>query len=149
MDDLGATEGYPALTMFDKEGKTRIALNLSGLPVGDLKVSKEGGVPASEGETVWLDGGGNGGSLWLNDESRKESIGLGVSAPNAASGFLGTAQLRLEADVPNLFLGRGSGYHTEIGSTNLVIPLTGTTQRTSAASAVLFNHKGNVIWSAP
>jgi len=146
---FGTTEGHQAaLTMIDPDGKIRILLDPSGLYMGDLKIGQFGFV-GFEGQTVSLNGSTGNGFLMLADESGKETVSLGVSAPSAASGQQGSAHLNLIADSPHLFLGRQSIYHTEIGTTDLLLPSTGATQRTSAASVVLFNDKGKVIWSAP
>jgi len=49
----------------------------------------------------------------------------------------------------NLNLQDQDGFLATLGVTNIVTPRTGQTQRTSAASLVLFDKNKNVIWKAP
>ena len=49
----------------------------------------------------------------------------------------------------NLDLQDQDGFLATLGMTNIVTPRTGQTQKTSAASLVLFDKNKNVIWKAP
>jgi hypothetical protein len=49
----------------------------------------------------------------------------------------------------NLSLSDADGFSATLGSSNLVSPRTGETQKTSAASLVMFGKNKNVIWKAP
>jgi hypothetical protein len=54
-----------------------------------------------------------------------------------------------DADGPLVSLRDEQGYQTTLGTTDLETPRTGEAHKTSAASLVMFNKDGKVIWSAP
>jgi hypothetical protein len=125
--------------MFEETGKPRVLLNgrLGLLLMGELESDNTGHVALFKGkETVRLGLG----SLTLSDETAKQTAYLGASDSGSV--------LDLTSDTPRLTLGTQSGYRTEIGSTDLVTVGGGVSHRTSAASIVLFNPSGNLIWSA-
>ena len=78
--------------------------------------------------------------LELKDTSGKRSMNIVVGSDSSALNLGQNAVMRV---------GVINGYHTEIGTSDLVTPSTGEEHRTSDASVVLFNDKGNVIWRAP
>ncbi len=59
------------------------------------------------------------------------------------------ANLWLLQDGPSLKIVDAEGFETVVGSTDLVTDRTGEQRKRSAASAVMFNNEGKVIWSAP
>jgi hypothetical protein len=137
----GSPLGGSELIMFDGNRKARVSLDSSAplLQMGKLEIDNTGHVS--------LCGGGKGtvrlgyGSLILSDEAGRQTASLGASDSEAV--------LTLISDTPRLLVGKPNDYRTEIGSTDLLIPSTGETHRTSAASVVLFDKNGKVIWSAP
>jgi hypothetical protein len=131
------------LTMFDGNGKARVSLNgsLGELQMGELESDNSGYVGlANPGRTVTLSGFEDGGSLVLNDKTGKQTADLRASESGPV--------LNLISDHPRLLIGRNDGYSTVIGSTSLTTRATRKTYDSSAASVVLFDPKGNVIWSA-
>jgi hypothetical protein len=116
------------LTMFDGDGKARVSLSVSG-SLGQLRM----------GSSVTLQGLENLGTLHLSNPTGKETA---IIAASDTGPFIS-----LISDTPHLLLGRDGGYRTEIGSTGLVTA-TGRPYDTSAASVVLIDPKGNLIWSA-
>lgn len=140
-DSLGGSEP----TMYDSNEQPR--LHISGFTgsilLGDLKTSKSGDVILSSPP-------GPGEQRMMLSSASLILIGSGSTAAlSVAEPPFPGAALSLNSDSPNLMVGRANAYHTEIGSTDLVTPATGTKTKTSAASVVLFNDKGSVIWSAP
>lgn len=55
----------------------------------------------------------------------------------------------IHASGPTIELSDKQGFETVIGSTNLETKKTGESRKTSAASIVIFNKAGTVIWKAP
>jgi hypothetical protein len=51
--------------------------------------------------------------------------------------------------VAKVTLADEKGFTTELGSTRVTVPQTGENQLKSAASVMMFDKKGNVIWAAP
>jgi len=96
------------------------------------------------------------GAAWLTlaDPSGKGSATLQVSEGEAKL-YLGNkqdvhmAELRVVKGEPWLDLIDGSGFRTIVGSTDLVTTRTGESHKTSAASLLMLNPHGNVIWRAP
>ena len=138
-------DGGSALTMFyDLENQRKAAISLSSWPAGgvlqvgdDLNV-REDGYPTltSSSAKVELTGfEGATGMLSLNDDGGKQTAIMGASF------------LNLSADAPKLRVGRVDNYSTTIGAADLVLS-SGKKRRTSAASILLFDPKGNVMWSA-
>jgi hypothetical protein len=80
-----------------------------------------------------------------------------VNSEGQGHGILGNGFLSLMGDgVSSAWLAPGSigvsddqGFLTSVGVQALVTPRTGETQKTSAASIVLFDKNKNVIWKAP
>jgi hypothetical protein len=80
--------------------------------------------------------------------------GLGVHAGVPALDLWGRgasehASLNLDAPGPSLDLSDKQGFMATIGSTDLGTPRAGEIHKTSAASIVLLDKGGNVLWSAP
>ena len=128
------------LTMFDAIGKPRVSLdgNASALQMGELEPDDTGHFPLFKGSTVTLDGYETGGSLWLNDRDRKQTISLSTSASRAS--------LHLVSDAPTLSVG-GEKHDATVIDTQEIVS-SGRTYTTSAAAIFLFDEKGNSIWSA-
>jgi hypothetical protein len=60
-----------------------------------------------------------------------------------------TLGLREQNTGPRLELRDKQGFSAVLGNTSLVVPRTGKTENTSAASLVLFDKDGKVLSSAP
>ena len=57
--------------------------------------------------------------------------------------------LNHEAGGPNLTIEDNEGYSTVLGRSDVVLTKTGKSQQTPAASLVLLDNNGKVLWSAP
>lgn len=146
---LGLIEGNTMLTLYGPQG------------------SKMKGVAAELGV------GQNGPFLWLIDGVPRASLGLDAVGPSftfhdgdgntqmvlgagpkgaalafPASGGKYSASL-FGGDAPGLRLEDAAGYSLHLGETDLLTARTGVTQKTSAASVVLFDKDGKTLWSAP
>jgi hypothetical protein len=73
----------------------------------------------------------------------------GAGASITGPGELFQVTLDTFIEGPQLVLKDKGGYSTEIGRTELVVPGTGKTEQTPAASIVLFDKGKKVLWSAP
>jgi hypothetical protein len=143
-----------SLLMFDKAGTPSVSLTSVISPkliMGTLQEQSnfsEGYIAPLAGKpTVQLSGSESGGYLLLTDKNGKETATLQTFS-DPASGLPDGTHLSLVSDTPSLLLGKHGGYQTVIGTTDLVTKATGQTHLTSAASIVLFDREGNVIWSA-
>ena len=85
-------------------------------------------------------------ALLVSDSSGAELDLYGPSGNPTASLYGGNQN---KGFGPNLSVGDLTGFHSVLGVTNLLTPTTGESHQTSAASLVMFNKKGKVIWQAP
>ena len=109
-------------------------VTLSADPLGtNLTLSRPSGKPTAE-----ISGGGN-----ISNTISKFFTGLFLFGEKRG-------YVHLTAAVnPHLTITDVEGFKSSLGVTGLVTPKTGETHQTSAASLVMFNKKGNVIWQAP
>ena len=83
-------------------------------------------------------------AMWAGSAA---TSGAGVSITGPGELFQVTLDTFIEG--PQLVLKDKEGYSTEIGRTELVVPRTGKTGQTPAASLVLFDKDKKVLWAAP
>lgn len=150
---------WPAVSLFDANGKA-----LTDIGAGTLSVSGE------EGTMELLDNdlqirGGKGGLVNLEVQSRvapdaelslSDNGGTDVLLTSYRGGGLdlggeGGNSVTLHAVPPSVEIADSKGYLMEIGHTELSAPSTGATQKTSAASIVMFDNgkMHHLIWQAP
>ncbi len=119
-----------------KDGARLILSNAAGKASGALGVTKEGA------------------DLILHDAAGKASAALFITKEgpslelNDAAGK-SEAYLDLSQHGPFLAIRDAEGFKTIVGTADLVGVRTGEQRKRSAASAVMFNKEGSVIWSAP
>jgi hypothetical protein len=128
----------PMLRLYDKSGTWRAWLSLAGNGEPALTF-----YDAAGNQMVMLAATKDGASLWLNQgapktlsmmEAIKQKGGVSLSAMNGGA---------------RLYAEDSQGFSVVLGNTELVMPKTGETHQTSAASIVTFDRDGNVLWSAP
>jgi hypothetical protein len=73
-----------------------------------------------------------------------DSLWLWSGSPHKSSMFL-----TIHADRPEMSFTDAEGYQATLGGSDLKNEATGTVTKRSAASLVMFDSKGKVIWSAP
>jgi hypothetical protein len=138
----------PWLGLFDGAGKVRAKLDVTGgIPalalVGDAGAAKM--ILGVEGEHP---------ALLLADTAGKVRAKLHVTEGGPelllydADGNM-RAFLSATSAGPTLDINDGEGFRTVIGSMDLVTTATGEQHHRSAASVLIFDKKGKVIWSAP
>lgn len=137
------------LWLFDSNGRPTIALtsasNGAGIEFYGTETQKIGQVelPVDRMQlTTW--------GLSFNDTHGRLVIGLGGISP-AKTSDLPLPDLTLAGTSPHISLSGSKGYSMDLGTSDLVMPTTGETHQTSAASIVMFgNDKDHhVIWRAP
>jgi hypothetical protein len=130
--------GNPVIRLLDENGKQRTVIGAGVLSVSGAKQS---GVVLLDDNLQFTNGNGdvtarlgsfgsNGGSLWLFAKEFGASI-------------------LVNSETPVIELGDAKGFRADLGSNDLVNTRTGTQQKTSAASLVLVDKEGKVLWSAP
>jgi hypothetical protein len=87
--------------------------------------------------------------LFFDTEDGTDVITLG--GIRGGGGSYGTPTLLLKGGSPSVGLSDSQGFRMDLGSTGTINTKTGETQRTSAASIVMFGNdkKRHVIWQAP
>jgi len=72
---------------------------------------------------------------------------MGISS----SGGSKTTKVLLETgnSIAKVTLADEKGFTTELGNSRITVPQTGENQLKSAASVMMFDNKGSVIWAAP
>lgn len=143
------TRGAPGLDLYDANGTLRAA-------VVDLFPDAQPAVylwDANGALRAGLDGSP---MLALYDARRavRADLALGDAGSPVLDLYDANRALRayliLGADgSPELNLTDPAGYRSVLGVTDLAAPATGKTHKTSGASLVMFDKKGNVIWQAP
>lgn len=135
----GAAIGYPAapqLVLIDEKGKERVQLNgdrfMGGLSLYDQQ-------ERARGQFLESDGFGLGATLMMLDEQ-------GQLQTRMKNGEV-LAMNKIETKHVDTF--DADGYQAILGTADLVIPRTGESHKTSAASLVMFDKNKNVIWKAP
>jgi hypothetical protein len=145
---FGADKDGPVLTFYDAAGKRRVKIGLEdsrspGLSVYDEKEEAKASLYAQSdkaaldlyapesGSFSWLQAGSDGYRLWLRGVDGSELI-----MDNPQGG-------------PRLYMLDREGFKTTVGTTDLITPRTGETHKTSAASVVMFDREGTVLWKAP
>ncbi len=123
---LSVQKGDPGLDLFDQDGNPRVSIQAF----------------ATES------------AIRLFDTKRSSSVELANAQGGSALEFLDpggevTLGLRKQNSGPRLELRDKQGFSAVLGNTSLVVPRTGKTENTSAASLVLFDKDGKVLSSAP
>ena len=77
--------------------------------------------------------------LFDTNGTRRATLSLGSAS----------AELVLAADETRIRLADKEAFKTEIGNANLILPQTGETRKTSAASVLLSDKDEKVLWKAP
>jgi len=124
--ELGLKDGSPGLVLLDANEKVQAALVVSpsGPGLGLFDASGHGRAAL----TLTAEGP----ILSLRDANDKPQVSLAVTA-----------------DGPGLDLQDAEGFSTSVGVAETLSPTTGEKRKTSAASVVLFDSKGTVVWRAP
>ncbi len=132
----------------DSNGRRRAILSLVG-EAAALALSDEKGITRA---LLVVDK--NGASFNLADANKtlRTSLALGKDGQflilrDADGGVRAT--ISVGENGPLFSISDKDGFRAELGSTSLVTPSTGETHKTSAASIVMFNKDGKVIWRAP
>jgi hypothetical protein len=132
-------------------GAALLMKNGPGLVLYDERGQEKASVATSEEETrIYISSGGSltsstSTSMWAGMPGKTGS-GVGSTGPS------GVVRMNLDGGVaggPQIGLQDMEGYETHIGKTDLVVTKTGKTERTSAASVVMFDRDKKVLWSAP
>jgi hypothetical protein len=148
----------------DKGGRIRLELEAGNFQSNLRLMDNSGQLPSirlsssSDGtaELKFSDGKGRdrlimslfplvGTSLLLSDEEGRTNAVL--HAPSRGSAFLRLEKAFFSQDA--VYLSDAQGFAAQLGVSELAVPRTGETQKTSAASLVLFDKDKNVIWKAP
>jgi hypothetical protein len=95
--------------------------------------------------------GEDGASVTLSapDAEKSKSASTGASAAYPVARGADSATLGVDRDGTYVNLRDRGGFQASLGSADLEVQHTGETRRTSAASLVLFDKDGKVIWRAP
>jgi hypothetical protein len=145
LDSHGKVEAGPEQIEFEDSNGTNRALLGSHSAIYYQQV---------EGKTVITD---QGPGLLLSGPDGRTRVDLRGMADGAEFLLYGqnsansTKQVYLSSagDGPSLTVSDDKGFKSVIGSVSLSIPSTGGSSRTSAASIVLFDKDGKVIWNVP
>ena len=119
----------PNLSFYDAEGHPRISI--AALP-------EESRIYLNDSQQTMHS------AMWAGSAALS---GAGASITGPGELFQVTLDTFIEG--PQLVLKDKEGYSTEIGRTELVVPRTGKTEQTPAASLVLFDKRRKVLWAAP
>ncbi len=135
-----------------------ILLDDRGRPIAVLDVDKDGAALALGSATgkarVGLSVTKRGPVLVLWDAAGKASAALLVDqdGPSLVLGHAvgkSRAMLGFSENQPYLEIEDDEGFKTVVGTTDLVTPRTGEQHKRSAASAVMCDKEGKLVWSAP
>lgn len=88
-------------------------------------------------------------TLSTPDAQTEKLLPLASRAAYPVSKGAGSATLGVDRDGSYLNVRDKANFETWLGSTGLVVPTTGETHQTSAASLVMFGKDGKTIWRAP
>jgi hypothetical protein len=156
--ELGINGSFPSLAFYGEKGQAQVLLATNGN--GYLALYGGGLHPYAVLEAFQA---GSSLSLFSPEDRRKLEQGLEMGLGNTPSISLHADDLGgkvsisdgksisvgLSGSDPSIFVEDRQGYTTAIGSSNWMTPLTGEKRKTSAASVVLSDKKGNSIWRAP
>ena len=87
--------------------------------------------------------------LYLGGPGSSVQLAGGTSNSIRIFGSAGTFTVTNDEDGPSITVIDKEGYSTEVGKTAFVQPKTGKKEQTPAASLVLLDRDGKVLWSAP
>lgn len=144
--ELAVLPGGPALRFFNSERKVRALYGGGGLSLFD---TEERQLPlASFGASGLSFGDGSKYTISLGGYS---ALARATAEPRLAlyEGNGGHITLSVDKSGPLLLMSDKDAFQARLGTTDLQIPRTGESRTTSAASLILFDKKGNVIWRAP
>lgn len=151
------------LDFVDKNGRSRLRLeadnfesNVSLMDSGGKASARLSSSNAGPTELKFLDGKGKdrlnlsvlpivGSSVVLSNEEGQANAVL--YAPSNGFAFLRLEKAFFAPD--GLYLTDAQGFATQLGVAEIIAPRTGETQKTSAASLILFDKDKRVIWRAP
>jgi hypothetical protein len=88
-------------------------------------------------------------TLSTPDIEKSKIVDLGRRTAYPVASGLGSATLGVDQDGTYVNLRDRGGFQAALGSTDLEVPRTGETRKTSAASLVMFAKDGKAIWRAP
>jgi hypothetical protein len=137
-------EAGPVLAMLNKDGTDRAKFGTNALLFFDENHKRTVSIIALPGSmsVIELADATQRVSLMVSSLAGISSLSLGeVGKPGVKIGVVGTG--------PSLSLEDREGFKLSLGSTDIVTTRTGETHHTSAASLVMFDKDGNVIWRAP
>jgi len=87
--------------------------------------------------------------LYLGGPAGNVQLAGGTARSIRIFGPAGMFTMTNDQNGPNITLVDNEGYSTEVGKTAFVHPKTGKKEQARAASLVLFDNDGKVMWSAP
>jgi hypothetical protein len=137
----------------DDSGNIRARLFMAAKQTTKLTIEGKS-VPATRNPTptLALYGEKQEAKAWLNDQV----VGFNSSQGDYVNAMLGMGLLALTSgdstvavQPPTIRMTDAQGFSAVLGETELQTTHTGETQKTSAASLVLFDKDKNVIWKAP
>ncbi len=146
---LDATEDGMELSLRDETGKDRVA----------VMASKSGGTiflysDNAKEPRVLIDADKTGASLGLMDRIGKGRLVPSTDKDGPKLMLVDEkehprAAVSVSKDGPNLMLSDAEGYQLDLGALPIGAPKIGTKVKRSAASLVMFDTDGRVIWQAP
>jgi hypothetical protein len=146
--ELSLDDGEPRLVLRDGQGMPRALLSLATAAPSIVLHNDKGEPRTIRGSTAGEP------SLTLYGGLGKGSVMLDVSAGEPTLTLFGSqvksnATLYVSLDGPSLEVSDAAGFKAVVGTAELETIRTGESHRTSAASVVLFNKDGKVIWRTP
>ena len=128
---MGVRDGASNITLSDSQGKPGVVMAALSSGASGISLS---------------DSQGKAGVAMTVSPSGEPSVGLSDSQGNPR-----VFMVVLPSGEPDITLQDAQGFSMDLGSTNTVTLTTGQTQKTSAASIVMFGNdkKHHVIWQAP
>jgi hypothetical protein len=136
MECSSTTECEPTIRLFDKDQSARTTIREGGVTIGG------GGIVALllANELEFIHG----------DNITAQFMGdLLPGGPSLTLSGKGGNFVDVNSSPPSIEIQDSKGFTMALGTVDLTTPRTGGTRQTSAASIVLSDKDGNVLWSAP
>jgi hypothetical protein len=140
--------GDAGVWLFDAKGKPEVVVGTAGAARWLSFYSAEG----RAGVDLWTGGGESSGLTMY----RSDSVRVSLADDTTTHGHLEFSQSGEPTRVrewkvygPTLGLFDPQGYSTQVGTTALMVPSSGETRTTSAASIIVLDKDSKVIWRAP
>jgi hypothetical protein len=151
--ELAAGKDFVGLGIYEKEIRAGLSVQKG---VAALDVYDEKGRPQMSlaGPTT-VAGSTTGPGLTIRDNDSNAFLSMGISPSGGSDFSMYDSKLNQRVSLvvadgkPTLELNDKEGFSATFGATDLIVPKTGRTESTSAASIVLFGKDKKVLWSAP